>query len=459
MAIDGAGSITDNNVFIFPSDTEISPTDLEAFVKYHGTNLVPALKRKMQDYKGHHAILDQADRGGHRPDNRLVVNLNSYIVDTFNGYFIGLPPKITLDDTGANDVLQAWNNTNSLQDKLSEVSKLADVYGYAYLFAYQNEDSQTGVAYSSPENSFMIYDDTVSSNPLAFVRYAYDDDNELHGTLYSADGAYTFDSHYTAIDAFPNIYGVVPAVEFVENAERQGIADKVTTLIDGIDKAISQKANQVEYFDNAYLKILGLELPENDAGEPILDISGNQVIYSPDATSSDAEADFITKPDGDTMQENHIDRLIKLIYQISKVPNPNDEAFSGNQTGVALKQKMRPMQNMAKSKERKFTQALRNFYKIVFAGGLIHDTAAWQQLKFKFTYNDVEDIADEANTLATLGATVSKETALSTASFVDDPKTELQRIADEQVAQVKQAADNASTYGPDYLAQDGESDG
>ena len=33
--IKGLGSITDNNVFIYPKDTDITPADLKAFVDYN----------------------------------------------------------------------------------------------------------------------------------------------------------------------------------------------------------------------------------------------------------------------------------------------------------------------------------------------------------------------------------------------------------------------------------------
>ncbi|PAK79827.1 phage portal protein, partial [Lentilactobacillus kefiri] len=127
-------------------------------------------------------------------------------------------------------------------------------------------------------------------------------------------------------------FKAVPAVEFFENEERQGVLDNIISLNDALEKLLSQKSNQNEYFDNSYLKILGVQLPEkvDEKGNPIsgtvdLDILNNNVIYSPDTDATKGVIDFITKPDNDQMQEHEIDRLTGLIYKISMVANMDDE--------------------------------------------------------------------------------------------------------------------------------------
>lgn len=48
----------------------------------------------------------------------------------------------------------------------------------------------------------------------------------------------------------------------VENEEELGIFEPVLTMIDAYNKAIGEKANDVDYFADAYMKILGVELDE-----------------------------------------------------------------------------------------------------------------------------------------------------------------------------------------------------
>lgn len=452
------GQVVEGNVFIYPKDDEITMADLLKFISKN-KSLAEEYKHNLEMYKGNHNILNKQPRQ-FGPDNKLVANLPHYIVDMYNGFFTGIPPKVTLDDKETNSLLQEWNDENSLQDKLSEISKQADIFGRSLAFVYQDEDSQTRIAYSSPVNSFMVYDDTVSRQPLAFVRYWKNTDGIQVGMVYYSDKTISFEGSKFG-DEMLNPYKMVPAVEFYGNEERQGVFDNVKTLIDELDRVLSQKANQVEYFDNAYLKILGVDLDQDGDGQPDADLIGNQMIYSPDADATNATVDFISKPDGDNMQEHIIDRLVSMIYQISMVANLNDEAFAGNSSGVALQYKLLPMRNMAANKERKFRQALRRLYRIVFSVGTVLPevhSEDWRELVFTFKRNLPDDISNDADIAQKLQGMVSQETLLSILPFVNDPQEEIKRINKEKQENMQQAL----KYGPAALDQDkpdGDEDG
>ena len=399
----------------------------------------------MDYYLGHHPVLEQpAKQTG--ADNRLVVNLPKYLVDTYNGFFSGIAPKISLDDDKENQKLQDWNNTNSFVDKLNEISKQADIYGKSYAFVYQDEDSQTRVTYCSPSHAFMVYDDTVNREPLAFVRYHYDNSSDAtaKGTIYYADASYDFVGPAINPEPTPNLYKLVQAVEFYENEERQGVFDGCITLINELDRALSQKANQVEYFDNAYLYMLGIQLEKDrDTGQPMLDLKNDRFIYAPADTAVNGKIGFVSKPDGDNMQENLINRLTEWIFQTAMIPNMNDQAFSGNSSGVALQYKLLPMKNRASNKERKFVHSLRHLYQIIFSVGTVLPDSSknkWQDLSFQFTRNMPANIADEVNSAVNASGIVSKETALSLLSFIDDPKSEINRMEKEKDEEMKRVS-------------------
>lgn len=438
ITVMGKGSIINGTTFVFPKEADLTADEIRSFISAND-EFAKEYDKKWQMYIGNHAILHKNAKD-HGPDNKLVNNLAHYIVETFNGYFMGIPPKITLDDDTDNEKLQQWNDTNSFQDKLNEISKQADVYGRSIAFLFQNENSETGVAYSSPMNSFIIYDDSVLHEPLAFVRYTRDKNNILSGQVYTDNEWYSFDDSANRVgEANANQFEQVPAVEFFDNEERQGVFENAMTLIDALNNVVSQKANQNAYFDNAYLLLKGMDL-DGDDGKLALNLDGNQIIYAPNEESVNGTAEFLSKPDGDAMQEHLTDRLINMIYQVCMVANLNDDSFSGNSSGVALQYKLLPMKNMAANKERKFTQALRKLYRIAFGVETILDTTkteAWQDLKFQFTRNLPVNLADEASTAKDLVGLVSQETLLSTLSFVDDAKNEINRMKEEQQEQIK----------------------
>lgn len=405
-------------------------------------------------YTGHHPILDgSASTQLDKPDNRLVVNYPRYIVDTFNGFFIGIPPKISLDGDADNDKLQAFQTANSFYDKLYQASKQSSIAGRSYLYAYQNEEKQTCVAVLKAENSFMVYDDTVAQLPLAFVMYSYDDEGKLSGTLCTPGGIYDIDNDCNLGSAQANIFQAVPAVEIYENDERQGTFENVETLVDAVNKALSQKANDVDYFADAYMKILGASLDE----ETIKNIRENHIINMTGDGSSDVVVEFMEKPNADGEQEHLIDRLNNLIFQISMVANITDETFGTASSGKSLEYKLLSMRNLASNKERKVTQALRQFYDVIFKAGTLgvgDADKAINNLTFQFTRNLPSNLVDEAAAAKSLSGIVSHETLLSLLSVVDDPKAELSRIADEDAEQQKQAAQSGAQY--DFQKKDSQ---
>jgi SPP1 family phage portal protein len=92
------------------------------------------------------------------------------------------------------------------------------------------------------------------------------------------------------------------------------------------------------------------------------------------------------------------------------------------------------MRNLAIMKERKFKTAMQNRYKMIF--NLPTNVPAsmrdeWMNIQYQFTRNLPRNIVEEAGTAAKLEGVISKETQLGLLSFVENPKEEMDRIADE----------------------------
>lgn len=451
-----------SHTFYFPKDEELTSEELRAFIN-ENTKLASKYRKNMKMYLGKHDILNK-NLGETGQDSRLVVNLPKYITDTFDGYFLGIPPKINLPKDSDNELLQNWLKQVSFQDKLAKAAEFTSIYGRCYGFIYQNESSETRFAVSSPTSSFMIYDDTIEHNPLAFVRYSYlknESEFQAQGSIYYATGVYDFTNCNIDVEMHVNPYGQVPATEFMQNDTKTGVFESVKTLVNALDEAISHKADQVAYFDNAYLILIGAKLPEKEDGTPNVDLKRNRFLYIPNVDpGAKPELKFIAKPDADAIQEHLIDRLTKWIYQVSMVPNLDDESFSGNASGVALQYKLLAMKNMAATKERKFTQALRTLFDGVFATSAVlpetsKETGA--DLAFTFTRNMPEDLASEISAAKDATGIVSKKTQLSLLPFVSDVEQEQKQIDAEKADSIKQAQ-KATQYLPDYITDRGGQD-
>lgn len=444
----GRDKVTGNSSFIFPKGEKLTSNELLGFIAYNETVLKPRYKENMKLYLGKHNILTAPGKET-GADNRIVVNSAKYVVDVYNGYFCGIEPKLSLlNGSSKIDEIARWNRQENFFDTINEISKQCDIFGRSIASVYQGEDARPHLMYSSPNHAFIIYDDTVQRQPLAFVHYQIDNSNnwtDAYGVIQYTDKLYRFKGYDIEEDTNEagyaiNPYGLVPAVEFFENEERQGIFDSIKTLINALDKVISQKANQVEYFDNAYMYMLGFELPEDDEGNPKFDFKNNRVLYvnhiDPD---TNPQIGFISKPDADQMQENLIQHLTDFIFMMAMVPNIQDKNFAGNSSGVALQYKLFAMKNKADSKERKFDKSLMQLYRIVLATLFNNkqDQELWSELDFKFTRNLPEDMASAIDSAKNAEGIVSKKTQLGMIPDID-PESEMKQISKEKTDAIQQ---------------------
>lgn len=419
-------------MFTIDRNEEITSKTIAYFIEKH-RQLRPKYIEDKNFYEGNHDILHRAPRDAYKPDNRLIVNLAKYIVDTFNGFFIGVPVKQSHESEIVEESISDFRRRSNVDNNEAELAKISSIYGHAYEYLYQDENSLTHSIYTTPLDTFVVYDDTIEHKPYFAIRYYYDDNFKLVGELitenYKAPISGGYGSEVKIGDPEIHYYGSVPVIEYLENDERQSIFENVKSLINALNSAISAKADDVDYFADAYLKIIGAELDETT----MTALRANRTINLAGDGSNDVTIEFLTKPNADETQENLITRLLDLIYQISMVANINDDSF-GNASGVSLEFKLQPMRNLAIMKERKFKTAMQNRYKMIF--NLPTNVPAsmkdeWMNIQYQFTRNLPRNIIEEADTATKLEGVISKETQLGLLSFVENPKEEMTRIADE----------------------------
>lgn len=117
------------------------------------------LKSLKNYYEGKHKILDE-DR-----ENRLVCNHAKDIADTASSYFISNPVSYkSPDDIAAlTDALEHAGADEVDGDNGLDLS----VYGRAYEYIYTKQgETELTIKNLPPENTFMVYDDTIEQNEL-----------------------------------------------------------------------------------------------------------------------------------------------------------------------------------------------------------------------------------------------------------------------------------------------------
>lgn len=419
-------------MFRLSNEEDLTIETLGDFLNKHQWWVDHRYRPLMDAYMTRYPIFDLPPKPDYKPDKRIAVNFAKYITDTMNGFFIGIPIKIDCDDQKVADYVEYLDQYNDQDDNNAELSKLCSIYGKGYEMYYVDDRGEIGITYLSPEDAFMIYDDSILERPRYFCR-AYKDANDTMYVSVSDSQTVKYASmegglHWTGEE---NIHGFngVPAAEYRENEEEIGIFEPVLTMINEYNEAISEKANDVAYFADAYLKVLGAVVKD----ENLEQIRNNRIINFPGTLENgQLDVDFLKKPDGDTSQEHLLDRLEKLIFQISMVANISDENF-GTSSGIALKYKLQAMSNLALTKQRKFTSGINRRYMLIFSNpvsGMNPDD--WVKLNYTFTQNMPANLLEESQIAGNLAGIVSQQTQLSVLSCVDNVQQEIEQIKQDE---------------------------
>ena len=441
-------------MFRISKDTELTLPLLQEFLDEHSREVNSRYKKLLDAYMSDHEILHAPAKPKYKPDNRIVVNFPKYIVDTMNGFFIGNPIKTVADDDKVAEFVEYLDQYNDQDDNNAELSKIMSIYGKGFEMYFTDEEAELCITYLSPLEAFMIYDDSIIERPLYFVRRYKDRQNNEYGSISNEYGVRYFKVtgglHWTDEDWQQHYFKGVPATEYIENSERQGLFEPVMTMVNAYNKALSEKANDVDYFADAYMKLFGPKLDDDD----VKHIRDNRIINFESDDLTKIVAEFMEKPSNDAGQEHLLDRTERLIFQISMVANISDENF-GTSSGIALQYKLQAMSNLEKTKERKFTSGMNRRYKLLFGHPSSKVPAdSWMQLQYKFTPNIPANLLEEAQIAAQMEGITSHETQLKVLSIVDDVQGELDKIEEENKAPVETVVDQMM-FGKTGAAQPG----
>ena len=172
------------HVFTMPADRwdERNPDKqaiLHLIQKHHAG--VERLENLKKYYEGQHKILEEEER-----ENRLVCNHAKDISDTASSYFIGNPVtyKSDKDIKALTDALETAGADEVDGDNGLDLS----IYGRAYEYIYtKHDETDLTVKNLPPQNTFLVYDDTIEQNELFGVYYyARVDDTDRSKTTYIA---------------------------------------------------------------------------------------------------------------------------------------------------------------------------------------------------------------------------------------------------------------------------------
>ncbi|MCI5891826.1 MAG: phage portal protein [Clostridiales bacterium] len=414
----------------------ISPELISKLVNKYNSG-TSRFKDLMKYYKGEHSILTRPNKSEGLPNTKIVCNHAKYIVDMTEGYMLGAPVEYSPADDADIDVLKDVYYEQEIQNVDGKLCKHMSIYGRAYELVYLNEGKQPRSAVISPENAFVVYDDTVAHNELFGVHYyeQKDEDGCVIGTVANVytgtelihfEGTSTFDNLEEKLRESHGFCGV-PVIEYWNNDEKQGDFEQLITLIDAYNILESDRVNDKEQFVDAFLFLRGVEVDSEQAKK----LKVEKILHAP----GDGDAKYLSK----VLSETDMDVLRKTlkedIHRFSLVPDLTDEQFGNNLSGVAIRYKLLGFEQHVKNKERYFKVGLKkrfDLYVEYLNFKSVMERVPSHKVDFVFNRNLPENQLETAQMINYLKGTVSDETLIGQLPFVSDAKEERELMLKQQ---------------------------
>lgn len=377
------------------------------------------------------------------------------------GYFIGNPVTYKSADTDINKLTDALEEAGADETDGDNGLDLS-IYGRAYEYIYTKQgDTALMTKNLRPQNTFMVYDDTIEQNELFGVYYyARKDDTDINNIVYVAtiltqNYKYVLDIQNIegpqALIEAPEAHfkGEVPLIEYLNNKLAIGDFELQIPLIDAYNALMSDRITDKEQFIDAILAIYGTLLVDDDIKERDENgktMSGGEAAMRKlhkekllEMPGDGSKAEYLTR----TYDEAGVEILKKAIEQdihkFSHIPCMTDESFGGNVSGVAMEFKLLGMENITKIKTRYYKRGLRKRLRI-FANflntrsGIRIDTAGITPV---FTRALPKNLLEISQYVSNLWGKVSRRTLLAQVPFVDDVDEEIKMIDEENEESLK----------------------
>src|SRR5699024_5348537 len=113
-------------MFRIGKDEELTKDVLLGYLQQHEEH-VKKYERLKNQYITNPPILHKDDNEPWKPDDRIPVNFGRYIVDTFNGFFNGVPMKVSHKDDDVNAFIREFWRNNNMDNTLNELAKTTSI--------------------------------------------------------------------------------------------------------------------------------------------------------------------------------------------------------------------------------------------------------------------------------------------------------------------------------------------
>ena len=439
---------TTNSVRKFYIEDDFTTKDIIGLVEQHIAN--SATYDKLYNYyKGNQSIQNRNFNDHNKPNNKIVNNFCKLVVDTSASFLMSEPVTYTSKNKATLKAIKEVLDANNVNNVNLEEAKLSAIMGHVFEIHWIGEQGHRFKQISA-EHCFIAYSMDVEETPLVACNYkAY---TMLDGTkrrrveIYTRETFSTISYDYIAeakatndayqnikyTDVIPHNFGELPVIEIVANDERLGDFEGAMSIQDAYNLVQSDTANDINYWNDAYLHFDGLELTEDD---DIADMKNDRVFVTPPSPAGSTSIRFITKEVNDKHLENFKSRLSEDFFRFTQTADVSGSNFTAS-SGVAIKYRTQTLENKTSIKEVKFKDAMKKRHRLIaHTINLPKDSSKYLDpdiISVTFTRNLPASLTELSDMIVKLQGIVSNETLIGTIPFVED-------VAGEQALVSKEA--------------------
>ncbi len=437
-------------------------SDLKEMINNFVLYKIPRLQTLKNYSLGRNTTISSGRRRieSNKSDYRIRHNIGGFISEYINGFILSQPVSVTYSERNSDDktnTLDQINKFNDLNALNLELGFDASRYGKAFEYHYRDTNNKDRIVLIDAEEVFFIYSADVNKDIIAAIHCPIYN-GQMNITMYTDDKIIYFkkckaDNVKVEFCADRGIkehyYGIVPFVEWKNTRFNIGDFENSIPLIDAYDAAQSDTANYMSDLNDALLFLSG-DLSALDKGALPQMMDANVILaetgMTADGRQTSVDGKYLYKQYDVAGTEAYKDRLIKDLFKLANVPNMDDDAFGGNQSGVAIEYKLMGLKQIQTSKVTQFTKALRRRYQLLqnIHSELNDSEIDADNLNFTFHPNLPSDVWMEVREYIQSGGEVSQETLRELATFTDNDK-EKKRLLEESITT------NSTDFDRDYL--------
>lgn len=411
----------------------------------HVMNRRPRLKKLMRYYRGEHDILNRKNRKG-KKDAKVVHGYPRYISTVVTGY-TGSVNYSKLEDHKKLKSIFDYNSESSVNsDHLLFMSIFGESFEIIWLdeggkFCFEALDPQSvmvitdGKLRESVTDAVVFDEDDKKDNKYKVTMTCYDDTHRVVYSYIRDENAYKQEKPEITAESFrveeePTLHkiGRCPVIQIKNNRWNLGDFEPIISEVDAYNLSVSNSVNDLTDNTDAMMVFKNMMSTTRKDIRDAKEAGGFKV-------GENGDIYWLVKNVNDGYSENIKNRLSSDIHKFSFVPDMSDEQFAGNASGVAIRYKLLPLEQLRLEKVKWMRKAL--FVRLqIISEYLGSYESGFDPLEIGITFkaNLPQNAKEITEFVKELTGITSKATQLMQlgSEIVPDVQTELETLAQER---------------------------